>query len=151
MHTSDVKDVLEEAIRITRTEKVKVIQKPRLLSDNGPCYVSKELSEYLNDKNIKHSHCTPYHPQTQGKIERFHRSMKNIILLDNYYSPEELERQIESFVDYYNNERYHEGINNLRPVDVYNGKTKELLKIRSNVKLETLAFRKLQNLNYLYN
>ena len=52
-----------------------------------------------------------YHPQTQGKIERWHRSMKNQILLDNYYLPGQLKAALQQFVDYYNHERYHESLN----------------------------------------
>ena len=60
----------------------------------------------------------PYHPQTQGKIEKWHQTLKNRILLDNYFFPADLEAQIESFVDHYNHQRYHESINNLTPADV---------------------------------
>ena len=56
---------------------------------------------------------------TQGKIERYHRSMKNLVLLQNYYSPSELEKALVQFVDYYNNERYHESLDNLTPADIY--------------------------------
>lgn len=150
MTTGDVKEVLDMALLITKTEKVKVNLKPRLLTDNGPCYLSEELRDYLLEKQINHSRGTPYHPQTQGKIERYHRSMKNVILLDHYYLPGELENVIDEYINYYNNERYHEGINNLRPVDVFNGKSKEILTQRRLIKNETLAFRKLQNLNYFY-
>ena len=59
---------------------------------------------------------------TQGKIERYHRSMKNVVKLQNYYLPWELEAEIAKFIDYYNNERYHEAINNLIPVDMYYGR-----------------------------
>ena len=83
----------------------KIIQRPRLLSDNGPCYISGELKEYLKDQKMFHTRGRPFHPQTQGKIERYHRSMKNIIHLDNYYLPQELEVRISEWVDYYNNSR----------------------------------------------
>ena len=76
--------------------------------------------------------------------------MKNVILLDNYYIPEELEREISRFIDYYNKQRYHEGINNLKPVDVFNGRSREIESMRNRIKKETLCYRKLQNLDYLY-
>jgi putative transposase len=150
MNTNDVKEVLEKAIIATGINKVNVKMKPRLLSDNGPCFVSDELKKYLSSRHIQHIHAAPFHPQTQGKIERYHRSMKNVILLDNYFIPDDLEKEIDKFINYYNNERYHEGINNMKPVDVYNGKSKEIETLRDRIKKETMFYRKYQNLNYLY-
>ena len=87
---------------------------------------------------------------TQGKIERYHRSMKNIINLDHYYLPGELEKEIEDFINYYNNERYHEALNNLKPVDGYNGKSFEILDKREEIKQRTMYMRRRQNLNKEY-
>ena len=94
MSVEDVKQTLDEAIQFTGIRHPRVLHRPRLLSDNGPCYVSKALKEYLDDEGISHNKGKPYHPMTQGKIERYHRSMKNVLLLENYYSPPELEHQI---------------------------------------------------------
>jgi transposase InsO family protein len=80
---------------------------------NGSCYVSGDLKEFLAEQSITHVRGKPLHPQTQGKIERYHRTMKNIVKLEHYYRPEELEAHIDEFVDYYNNQRYHESLNNL--------------------------------------
>ena len=82
-------------------------------------------------KGMDHTRGRPYHPQTQGKIERWHRSLKNQILLENYYLPGDLEQRIGEFVDYYNHERYHESLNNLTPADVYYGRGQRLSNIRS--------------------
>ncbi|UCG29022.1 MAG: transposase, partial [Bacteroidales bacterium] len=60
----------------------------------------------------------PNHPQIQGKIERYHRSMKNVIKLENSYSPDELRIRLSEFINYYNNHRYHESLNNETPADV---------------------------------
>jgi putative transposase len=89
-------------------DNAEVVQHTRLLSDNGPCYISKSLQDYLIANGMDHTRGRPFHPMTQGKIERYHRSLKNIILLDNYYLPMELEARIEQWVEYYNNESYHE-------------------------------------------
>jgi len=94
MSAEDVKDTLDIAIERTGIQKVKVIQKPRLLSDNGSCYISSSLKDFLDKNEMAHTRGKPYHPMTQGKIERYHRSMKNFLLLDNYYSPSELEATI---------------------------------------------------------
>jgi putative transposase len=142
MGASDVSDTLDEALAFTGLDEVKVNHKPRLLSDNGPCYISGELSNYLKDNGMTHTRGRPYHPQTQGKIERWHRSLKNQILLNNYYFPSELEVQLQRFVSYYNHERYHESLNNLTPADVYYGRGDQILKQRERIKQNTLAMRR---------
>jgi hypothetical protein len=96
--------------------------RPRLLSDNGPSYLSAQLGSWLEAHGMTHTRGKPYHPMTQGKIERYHRSMKNQILLENYYLPGQLEQRLAEFVDYYNLRRYHESLNNLTPADVYFGR-----------------------------
>lgn len=146
MSADDVQETLDLAIEKTGVGKVKVKLRPRLLSDNGPCYLSKELKAYLNDKDIKHIRSAPYHPQTQGKIERYHRSVKNVITLENYYFPGDLRKAISEFVDYYNNKRYHESLNNLTPADVFYGRSKEIISMRQLIKKQTLKLRRYQNL-----
>ena len=142
MGANDVSDTLDDALRFTGLDSVKVNHKPRLLSDNGPCYVSGELAEYLEEQGMTHTRGRPYHPQTQGKIERWHRSMKNQILLDNYYFTSELEEQLQKFVSYYNHERYHESLNNLTPADVFYGRGEEIFDEREMIKQNTMALRK---------
>ena len=130
MGAKDVQETLQIALDKTGLDQVLVEHRPRLLSDNGSCYVSKDLKDFLKQKKIEHTRGAPYHPMTQGKIERWHRSMKNIVKLQNYYSPWELEREIASFVEYYNHQRYHESLNNLTPTDVYHGREKDVLSKR---------------------
>ena len=91
---------------------------------------------------MTHTRGRPYHPQTQGKIERWHRSMKNQILLNNYYLPGELQEHLQRFISYYNHERYHESLDNLTPADVYYGRGQEILDQRHTIKLDTLAMRR---------
>ena len=145
MSTDDVKQTLDAAINFTGVQDPKVIHRPRLLSDNGACYVSGALKEYLDLHGIAHTRGKPYHPMTQGKIERYHRSMKNILLLENYYSPDELTHQIDLFVEYYNNHRYHESLNNLTPADVYYGRGREILTRRGKIKKNTMLQRRKYN------
>ena len=147
MTASDVKDTLDEAIKNTGVNPIQVRHRPRLLSDNGPCYLSGELKNYLEKQGMVHTRGAPYHPMTQGKIERYHRSMKNVVKLQNYYFPWELEQEISRFVDYYNNHRYHESLNNVTPADVYFGRNREILTKRDQIKRKTLALRRKQNLN----
>jgi len=142
MSASDVADTLDDALHFTGLDQVKVRHKPRLLSDNGPCYISGELSGYLQENGMAHTRGRPYHPQTQGKIERWHRSMKNQILLNNYYLPGELREHLQRFITYYNHERYHESLDNLTPADVFYGRGQEILDQRHTIKLDTLAMRR---------
>lgn len=148
MEAEDVKDLLEEAVRKTGVAHVAVKYRPRLLSDNGSCYVSKELAEYLLEKGMTHTRGKPFHPTTQGKIERYHRSMKNVINLQKYYFPWEVEQEIARFVEYYNNERYHESLNNVTPSDVYFGRQQEIITRREQIKRRTLKQRKHYNLKH---
>ena len=91
MQAADVIETLELARAKTGIDQVRVVHRPRLLSDNGPCYVSGELAAYLERHRMPHTRGAPYHPMTQGKIERYHRSMKNVVRLEKYYSPWELD------------------------------------------------------------
>ena len=79
---------------------------------------------------MDHVRGAPYHPQTQGKIERWHQTLKNRILLENYYLPGDLENQIGAFVDHYNNHRYHESLNNVTPADTYSGRHTAIIERR---------------------
>ncbi|HBM89403.1 MAG TPA: hypothetical protein DD437_12720 [Rhodobiaceae bacterium] len=108
MAASDVQDTLNLALEATVLDQAHVVHRPRLLSDNGPCYMSRELADYLEDKGMTHTRGAPYHPQTQGKIERWHQTLKNRILLESYFLPGDLEGHIAAFVGHYNNHRYHE-------------------------------------------
>jgi transposase InsO family protein len=147
MAAIDVQDTLLLAFAATGLDHVLVQHRPRLLSDNGACYVSEQLRTFLQNKQMEHTRSAPYHPMTQGKIERYHRSMKNIVNLQNYYLPTQLEIEIASFVHYYNHERYHESLDNLTPADVYFGRAKEVLTKRDYIKRHTLQQRRLQNLH----
>jgi transposase InsO family protein len=142
MSAREVSNTLDDARTFTGVNQVKVKHQPRLLSDNGPCYIAGELSEYLKANDMTHTRGRPYHPQTQGKIERWHRSMKNQILLENYYLPGELKIALQRFVDYYNHERYHESLNNLTSADVFYGRGPKILRQREEIKRNTLAMRR---------
>ena len=145
MRTEDVTDTLDLALAASGCGQVHVAHKPRLLSDNGSSYVSGELAEWLQDKGMKHSRGAPYHPQTQGKIERWHQTLKNRILLENYFLPGDLEAQIEAFVDHYNHQRHHESLSNVTPSDVYFGRDKAILQQRERIKRKTLEARRLHH------
>ena len=150
MSADDVKQTLDAAIDKTGADQVLVKHKPRLLSDNGPCYLSKELKAYLKQQEIEHTRGAPYHPQTQGKIERYHRSMKNVIKLENYYFPWELKKAISDWVSHYNHERYHESLDNVTPADMFYGRYQQIMDRRAEIKQQTMQLRREENIkNYL--
>jgi len=139
METDDAKRVVGEAIMESGISKD---QRPRLLTDNGSCYISGEFKKFIDEVDLGHIQGAPYHPQTQGKIERYHRTMKNVVKLENYFFPDQLREALESFVHYYNNERYHESLENMTPADVYFGRAKQIKSYRHQIKMKTLKERK---------
>ena len=143
MTSDDVERSVQAAMR---KSNLKHNHRPKLLSDNGPCYKSTELKDFLEDKGILHINGKPYHPQTQGKIERYHRSLKNVIKLENYYSPDKLRHRLGEWVDWYNNHRYHEALDNLKPVDVYEGRAEKILLERKRIKEKSMRKRRKLNL-----
>ena len=145
MRAEDVTATLDLALRASGLDQATPADRPRLLSDNGSSYVAGDLAKWLGDRNIKHLRGAPYHPMTQGKIERWHQTLKNRILLENYFLPGDLETQIAAFVDDYNHRRYHESIGNLTPADVYFGRGSIILAERERIKRQTIADRRLQH------
>ena len=145
MCASDVTETLDLALAASGLDRATVVHRPRLLSDNGASYVAADLAKWLEDKGMEHVRGAPYHPQTQGKIERWHQTLKSRILLENYYLPGDLEQQIDAFVAHYNHVRYHESLDNLTPADVYFGRAETILTERQRIKRVTIANRRLQH------
>ena len=124
-------------------DQADAVHKPRLLSDNGSSYSSGNLADGLTDNEMSPVHGAPYHPQTQGTIERGHHTLKNRIWLENYFLPSDLEQQSEAFVAHYNHQRYHESLKNLTPADVYFGHAQSIRAKRERIKRKTIAKRRL--------
>ena len=143
MTSRDVTETLELALQASGCDQADIVRKPRLLSDNGSSYISGELADWMTDNEMSHVRGAPYHPQTQGKIERWHQTLKNRILLEHYFLPGDLEKQIEAFVDHYNHQRYHESLSNVTPADVYFGRSQSILAKRERIKKRTIAKRRL--------
>ena len=146
MAAGDVKELLDMAVAATGVNQISIRHRPRLLSDNGPCYLSSELREYLESRGIRHTRGAPYHPMTQGKIERYHLSLKSVVKLLQYYFPDQLEEEIGLFIEYYNNRRYHESLDNVTPADVYFGRSREIIARREQLKKHTMELRRKRNL-----
>jgi putative transposase len=146
MAATDVQDTLQLALDFTGVEQVQVNHRPRLLSDNGPAFIAEALADYLKPYHIEQVHGRAHHPQTQGKIERYHRSMKSVVKLNTFFFPWELDQAVADFVAYYNHERYHESLDNVTPADVYFGRQQVVLTQRDIIKQQTLLERRRLNL-----
>jgi len=145
MTAEDVTATLDLALKASGLDQAAVVDRPRLLSDNGPSYISADLATWLDGQAIDHVRGAPFHPQTQGKIERWHQTLKNRILLENYYLTGDLEAEIAAFVADYNHRRYHESLGNLTPADVYFGRGQTILIERERIKRQTIANRRLMH------
>lgn len=130
MKTEDVQWMVDRALKTTDLPPRDC--RPNLPADNGACYIATELKEFLNNDKMKLIHGKRNHPHKQGKVERYHRLLKNVVKLHKYYCPEELESSLSSFVHYYNYQRYHESLNNVKLADVFYGRGDEILKHRKN-------------------
>ena len=142
MRAEDVTDTLDLALQASGLDQVSVAHRPRLLSDNGPSYVSAELAMA---RQTSHAACPrralSSHDTRQDRA--LAPTLKNRILLENYYLPGELEAQIAAFVAHYNHLRYHESIDNLTPADVYFGRGQTILLERERIKRKTIQHRRL--------
>jgi len=142
MTGGSLEDVVQQAVDFTGMTDVPVEDRTVLLSDNGAGYISQQFNEYLRLVGIRHIIASPFHPQTNGKIERYHRSLKGEINQVPYDMPGELKEAIRAFIEYYNYRRYHEGLGNVTPYDVYTGRHLEIIKRRKEVKSKTLEARR---------
>ena len=145
MTAASLIEVVQEAVEATGMTEVPLRDRTSLLSDNGPGYLSRVFSRYLWLLGIHHIVASPYHPQTNGKIERYHRTLKEQVRLVVYETPTALELSVATFVDYYNNRRYHEGIGNVTPADVYHGRRQAIVERRKEVRQRTLQQRRDHN------
>lgn len=134
-------DVVQQAVDVTGMTDVPVEDRTVLLSDNGSGYISQQFNEYLRLVGIRHITASPFHPETNGKIERYHRTVKGEINRVHYEMPSELKEAIRAFIEYYNYQRYHEGLGNVTPYAVYTGKHLEIIQRRKEVKSRTLETR----------
>jgi transposase InsO family protein len=142
MTAEDFSFVVEKAVEATGLTKAPPVEMPRLVSDRGPALISSAFEEYLQTRKIHHILASPYHPQTNGKIERYHQTLKGPLRLVPWDMPKKLEREIDRFNQYYNGERYHEGLGNVTPDDVYFGRREQILQRREQQKETTVQKRK---------
>jgi RNA-directed DNA polymerase len=137
MTAQSISEVVQQAVEWTGMERVPVEDRTRFLSDRGPGFLARALEDYLRMLEIRHIYCSPCHPQTNGKLERFHETLKARLNLLIFTSPEALRAAMAEFIEFYRYRRYHEGIGNVTPADVYYGRREETLKRRKEQKQET--------------
>jgi putative transposase len=142
MSANSLIEVVQEAVDTTGMTDVPVEDRTRLLSDNGSGYVSKAFRDYLRLVGIEHILSAPFHPQTNGKVERYQQSLKKEVNQLPYELPSELAAAIAAFVDYYNYRRYHKALGDVTPADVLYGRREKILERQKEVRSQTINRRK---------
>jgi putative transposase len=138
-------EVIQQAVDATGMTDIPIENRTKLLSDNGSGYVSRAFRDYLGLVGIRHILAAPFHPQTNGKVERYQQSLKREVNQLPFELPSQLEQAIADFVDYYNHRRYHKALGNVTPADVLYGRREQILEHRKEVKIQTLNRRRHHN------
>ena len=138
-------DVVAEALENIGAENIPEDRKPVLLSDNGSAFTGKILGKFLRQQKVRQIHGRPMHPQTQGKVERLNRRIKETVNLLVYQSPMDLEKALNEAVDAYN-QTPHEALKNVSPIEMYEGRQDEILSRRQAKKRWTIEKRKAANM-----
>ena len=142
MSTDSLIEVIQEAVDATGMTDVPVKDRTKLLSDNGAGYISRAFRDYLHLVGIGHILAAPFHPQTNGKVERYQQSLKREVNQLPYELPSQLESAIADFVAYYNHHRYHKALGDVTPVDVLYGRREQILQRRKEVRIQTVNHRR---------
>ena len=142
MSADSLIEVIQEAIDDTGMTEVPVEDRTKLLSDNGAGYVSRAFRDYLHLVGIRHILAAPFHPQTNGKLERYHQTIKREMNQVLYEFPGQLEKAITDFVEYYNFRRYHKALGDVAPADVLYGMRDQILQRRKEVRVQTVQNRR---------
>jgi transposase InsO family protein len=150
IQTPSLASVIQAAVEATGLDQAPLVLgpepdlegRPALLTDNGSGYISKVMQQYLRTVGLRHLRARPHHPQTNGKIERMHRTLKEDVTLVVYTGPGQLREAISRFVAYYNCQRYHEALRNVTPDDVWCGRRDDILARRKALQIRTLVARR---------
>lgn len=145
MSANSLIEVIQEAVDATGMTEVPVENRTKLLSDNGSGYVSRAFRDYLHLVGIGHILAAPFHPQTNGKVERYQQSLKREVNQIPYEAPSQLDKAIADFVDYYNYRRYHKALGDVAPADVLYGRREQILQRRKEVRIQTINRRRNYN------
>lgn len=142
VQTPSLADVIQLAVEATGLITTPQVGKPALLTDNGSGYISGMMADFLRAHGLRHIRARSHHPQTTGKMERCHRTIKDVVTLVVHTSPDALRAAITAFMQYYNRERYHEALKNVTPDDVYYGRREAILARRKALQVRTFVARR---------
>ena len=121
MTEADVEIILQRA-----KEKFPDAQ-PRIISDNGPQFVAKDFKEFIRISGMTHVKTSPYYPQSNGKLERYHKTIKSTcIRVRTPLSMDDAVRMVTEFVEHYNNRRLHSAIGYITPNDKLEGRAESI-------------------------
>jgi len=144
MEDRDVEIVIEEGLNKYPNAK------PRIISDNGSQYKSKEFREYIKAVGLRHTYTSVRYPQSNGKIERYHRAIKEeCISRESMVSIEDAREVIGRYVEYYNTKRLHSALGYVTPKDVLDGRKEEIIKTRED-KLRLARQKRIEYYNKTY-
>ena len=139
-------EVVQDAVDRTGMDRIPITDRTRLLSDNGPGYISRAFRNYLGMVGIRHILAALFHPQTSGKLERHHQTLKRDVTQVPYELPSDREAAIVAFVSYYNYRSYHKALGNVTPSYVLKGRRGEILQRRGEVQAQTIERRRRHNM-----
>lgn len=146
----DIREAMTEAdveIIIERAKEKYPDARPRIISDNGPQFIAKDFKEFIRLSGMTHVKTSPYYPQSNGKIERWHGTLKQeCIRPKTPLSLEDARRLVGEYVAHYNNERLHSAIGYVAPNDKLNGYEKQIWEERDQKLDEAREMRKARRL-----
>ena len=141
----EIREAMKEIdleIVIERAKALYPDARPRIISDNGPQYVSREFREFIRMSGMTHVRTSPYYPQSNGKIERFHGSLKRECVRPRTpVSPEDARHVVGGYADHYNNVRLHSAIGYVTPAAVLEGRA-EAIRAERQRKLQAARLRR---------
>ena len=146
----DIREAMKETdveIILQQTREMYPGEKPRIISDNGPQFIAKDFKEFIRVTGMSHLRTSPYYPQSNGKLERYHRTLKgDCIRKESISSLEEAKEKVKGFVTHHNDTRLHSAIGYVTPKDKLLGREKEVLEAREEKLAAARAERKKKRL-----
>ena len=142
----DIREAMKEVdveILIQQAREMYPDVNPRIISDNGPQFIAKDFKEFIRVTGMSHVRTSPYYPQRNGKLERYHRTLKGDCIRQREISSQEgAKKEVSAFVMYYNDIRLHSAIGYVTPKDKLTGRDQEVLKAREEKLAAARAERK---------